>query len=115
MFSEEQLRKLIEGQTIGEDYPYNTNDKEEIEEYIKRLYYRIKSIHYGHIQSLKKYIGIEKLLHTYFIIVFTQLSTLKFKEPFISAKVIQIPQLLNVIKERNEVKISSRELQKINQ
>ncbi|MFC5560038.1 hypothetical protein ACFPN4_13250 [Ureibacillus thermophilus] len=51
MYSEEQLRELIDGQTIGEDYPYNTNDKEEIEEYIKHLYYRIKSIHYGHIQA----------------------------------------------------------------
>ncbi|RKJ38677.1 NERD domain-containing protein, partial [Butyricicoccus sp. 1XD8-22] len=38
----------------------------------------------------------------------------KFKEDFKSARVIQFPQLLKVIKEWNEIKISEFELKQIN-
>lgn len=44
MFSEEQLKQLIEGKSVGEKYPYNTNNEEEIEAHIRRLYYRLKQI-----------------------------------------------------------------------
>ncbi|RUL54025.1 hypothetical protein [Lysinibacillus antri] len=56
-FSNEQLQTMIAEQPIGETYPYNTNDKEQIENYIQNLFYiisRSKSIkceaifdHYG--------------------------------------------------------------------
>lgn len=44
MFSNEQLKKLIEGQCVGEHYPYNTNNEDEIEAHIRRLFYRLKRI-----------------------------------------------------------------------
>lgn len=70
---------------------------------------------YGHIQALTKYIGKEDFEPIHSIIAFLQQSTLKFKENFKSARVIQFPQLLKVIKEWNELKISASELQTINQ
>lgn len=44
MFSNEQLKKLIEGQCVGKHYPYNTNNEDEIEGHIRRLFYRLKRI-----------------------------------------------------------------------
>ena len=69
---------------------------------------------YGHIQAIKKYIGKEGFEPIHSIIAFSSQSTFKFKENFKSAKVIQFPQLLKVIKEWNEIKISELELQEIN-
>lgn len=65
---------------------------------------------YGHIQSLKR----ENSPFFYSIIAFSNQSTLKFNENFTSAKVIQIPQLVNVIKEKNNVVFNPMELQEIN-
>ncbi|MFY3790434.1 NERD domain-containing protein [Ureibacillus sp. MALMAid1270] len=69
---------------------------------------------YGHIQAIKKYIGKEEFEPIHSIIAFSSQSTFKFKENFKSAKVIQFPQLLKVIKEWNEIKISEFELKQIN-
>lgn len=44
MYSSEQLQGFINGEKIGESYPYDTKNAEEIEAYIKQLYYRIKRI-----------------------------------------------------------------------
>lgn len=69
---------------------------------------------YGHIQALKKYIGKEEFDPIHSIIAFSSQSTFKFKENFKSAKVIQFPQLVKVIKEQKENKVSAIELQEIN-
>lgn len=42
MFSNNQLKELIEGKVIGTTFPYDTNDAQEIEAHIRRLFYRIK-------------------------------------------------------------------------
>jgi ribosomal protein L32 len=72
---------------------------------------------YGHIQALKTYIGYgnEDSNSFHSIIAFSKSSTLKFQDNFKSARVIQIPQLAQVIQESNVHKISVFELQKINQ
>lgn len=70
---------------------------------------------YGHIKALKTYIGKENFEHIHSIIVFSSQSTLKFEDNFSSARVIQTPQLLKVIREWNEIKINEHELQEINQ
>src|SRR5690625_55724 len=44
MYSNEQLQAVIKGEIIGKSYPYDTHNVEEIETYIKQLYYRIKRI-----------------------------------------------------------------------
>ncbi len=44
MYTHEQLQDFIDGKIIGESYPYNTKNEEEIEAYIKHLYYRIQRI-----------------------------------------------------------------------
>lgn len=44
MFSDEQLQTMINGKAIGEFYPYNTNNEQEIEAHIRRLFYRLKRI-----------------------------------------------------------------------
>ena len=69
---------------------------------------------YGHIQAIKKYIAKEDFEFIYSIIAFSQNSTLKFKEDFTSARVIQFPQLTKVIKEWNVQRINSSELKEIN-
>lgn len=69
---------------------------------------------YGHIKSLKSYLGREEKECFYSIIAFSQDSTLKFKEEFKSAKVVQVPQLVGTIKRWTIEKISSHELKKIN-
>lgn len=69
---------------------------------------------YGHIQALKKYIGKEDFEPIHSIIAFSSQSTFKFKEDFKSARVIHFPQLLKVIQECNEIKISATELEEIN-
>lgn len=69
---------------------------------------------YGHIQALKSYIGKEEFEFIYSIIVFSRNSTLKFKDDFQSARVIQFPQLIKVIKEWKVQRISDSELKEIN-
>lgn len=44
MFSNNQLKDLIEGKVIGTTFPYDINDEHEIEAHIHRLFYRIKRI-----------------------------------------------------------------------
>ncbi|MFF2753325.1 hypothetical protein ACFVR1_06155 [Psychrobacillus sp. NPDC058041] len=44
MFSNEQLQALIEGRIVGDKFPYNTNNEQEIEAHIRRLFYRINRI-----------------------------------------------------------------------
>ncbi|WP_313892288.1 hypothetical protein [Psychrobacillus sp.] len=44
MFSNEQLQDLIEGKIVGNKFPYDTNNEQEIEAHIRRLLYRINRI-----------------------------------------------------------------------
>lgn len=44
MFSNEQLQELIEGKIVGNNFPYDTNNEQEIEAHIRRLFYRINCI-----------------------------------------------------------------------
>lgn len=44
MFSNEQLQGLIEGKIVGNKFPYDTNNEQEIEAHIRRLFHRIKRI-----------------------------------------------------------------------
>ncbi|SES44005.1 hypothetical protein [Psychrobacillus sp. OK032] len=44
MFSNEQLQALIEGRIVGDKFPYDTNNEQEIEAHIKQLFYRINRI-----------------------------------------------------------------------
>jgi hypothetical protein len=69
---------------------------------------------YGHIQALKKYIGNENLDAFYSIIAFSTQSTFKFQNQFTSTQVIHIPQLENVIKQRNQRRLSDSELAEVN-
>ncbi|WP_157888214.1 nuclease-related domain-containing protein [Bacillus marinisedimentorum] len=69
---------------------------------------------YGHIQSLKNYLGNEDSESIHSIIAFSNQSTFKFKEEFKSARVVQFPQLLHVIQEQNTHKISGQKLREIN-
>lgn len=41
MFSNEELQQMIDGKSIGHQYPYNTNNEQEIEAHIRRLFYRL--------------------------------------------------------------------------
>lgn len=69
---------------------------------------------YGHIQAIKKYLGNDDFPHIHSIITFSKDSTLKLPDHFKSARVIQIPQLVEVIKIWQEQKISDLELNHIN-
>lgn len=69
---------------------------------------------YGHIQALKNDLGRENVDYMHSIIAFSQSSTLKFKEDFQSARVIQFPQLTNVIQEWKVRRLSETELKEIN-
>lgn len=69
----------------------------------------------GHIQALKSYISNENLDAFYSIIAFSNQSTFKFQNPFTSSQVIHIPQLDNVIKQRNQRRLSDSELAEVNQ
>lgn len=44
MFSDKQLQTVIEGNAIGDYFPYDTNNQQEIEAHIRRLFYRLKRI-----------------------------------------------------------------------
>ena len=44
MFSNGQLQELIEGKIIGNQFPYDTKNEQEIEAHIRRFFYRIKRI-----------------------------------------------------------------------
>ncbi|GGA78516.1 hypothetical protein [Ornithinibacillus halotolerans] len=44
MFSNEQLKAMIEGKVVGTEFPYDTNNDQEIEAHIRRLFYRINRI-----------------------------------------------------------------------
>lgn len=44
IFTDEQLKELINGNPIGIIFPYDTKNEVEIEAHIRRLYYRIKRI-----------------------------------------------------------------------
>ena len=44
MFLEEQLQGLIEGKIVGAKFPYDTNNEQEIEAHIRRLFHRINRI-----------------------------------------------------------------------
>lgn len=44
MFSNEQLQALIKGEIVGDTYPYNTNNEQEIEAHIRQLFYKINRI-----------------------------------------------------------------------
>ncbi|QPC47634.1 NERD domain-containing protein [Mangrovibacillus cuniculi] len=68
---------------------------------------------YSHIQAIKKYIAKEDFEFIYSIIAFSQNSTFKFKDDFTSARVIQFPKLIKVIKEWNVQRISASELKEI--
>lgn len=79
----------------------------------ERLYNPIWQ-NYGHIQSLKKFLRSEEKECFYSIITFSHDSSLKFKEEFKSAKVIQISQLVGTVYRWTIEKISSNELKEIN-
>ena len=44
MFSNKQLQDLIEGKIVGNKFPYDTNNEQEIEAHIRRLFHRINRI-----------------------------------------------------------------------
>lgn len=44
MFSNLQLQDLITGKVVGEKFPYDTDNEQEIEAHIRRLFYRINRI-----------------------------------------------------------------------
>ncbi|WP_077601495.1 hypothetical protein [Oceanobacillus sojae] len=44
MFSDKQLQTIIEGNAVGNYFPYDTNNEQEIEAHIRRLFYRLKRI-----------------------------------------------------------------------
>lgn len=44
VFSNEQLQNLIEGKIIGNKFPYDTNNEQEIEAHVRRLFHRINRI-----------------------------------------------------------------------
>ncbi|MEK3934404.1 hypothetical protein MKY41_03720 [Sporosarcina sp. FSL W7-1349] len=44
MFSHEQLQDLIEGKIVGNKFPYDTKNEQEIEAHIRRLFHRINRI-----------------------------------------------------------------------
>ncbi|MCI2256194.1 hypothetical protein L2D08_17750 [Domibacillus sp. PGB-M46] len=44
MFSNLQLRDLIAGKIVGNKFPYDTDNEQEIEAHIRRLFYRINRI-----------------------------------------------------------------------
>ena len=44
MFSNKQLQDLIEGKIVGQQFPYDTNNEQEIEAHIRRLFHRINRI-----------------------------------------------------------------------
>ena len=69
---------------------------------------------YGHVQALKNCIGKESSNYYNSIIAFSTNSTLKFEDDFKAARVIQFPQLIHVIKERNMCIVSDTDLQEIN-
>jgi len=70
---------------------------------------------YGHIQAIRNYIAKEDFESIFSIIAFSPNSTLKFKDEFKSARVIQFPQLTKVIKQWNVRRIKDSELKEINQ
>lgn len=78
----------------------------------ERLYNPIWQ-NYEHIQSLKDYLHKEELgVHS--IIVFSSDSTFKFKDPFETAFVIHIKELIRVIKNYNETVYTEFELNHMN-
>lgn len=44
MFSNEQLQTIIDGKSVGDQFPYNTNNEQEIEAHIRRLFHRVERI-----------------------------------------------------------------------
>lgn len=44
MFSNEQLQDLIKGKVVGNKFPYDTKNEQEIEAYIRQLFHRINRI-----------------------------------------------------------------------
>lgn len=44
MFSKEQLQALIDGEIVGNEFPYDTKNEHEVEAHIRRLFYRINRI-----------------------------------------------------------------------
>lgn len=44
MFSNEQLQDLIQGEIVGNEFPYEPNNEQEIEAHIRRLFHRINRI-----------------------------------------------------------------------
>lgn len=47
-FTDEELKRMIQGTAVGNIYPYNTEDEELIEEYIKKVVYQFRRIHTMH-------------------------------------------------------------------
>lgn len=45
MFSEVQLRQLIAGEVIGEEYPYCTKNEDDILNHMRQLYYEFSRMH----------------------------------------------------------------------
>ncbi|MFC3040790.1 NERD domain-containing protein [Virgibacillus xinjiangensis] len=79
----------------------------------ERLYNPIRQ-NAGHIQALRDFLGKEgKWFHS--IIAFSRSSTLKFKQEFVAARVIQFPELVKIIREQGEARmINDSDLQEIN-
>lgn len=68
----------------------------------------------GHVKALKRYIENDHIaVHS--IIVFTTRSTLKMKDNFRSARVIQTPQLIRTLREQTLPTIPYSDVEKINQ
>ncbi|MFD1607068.1 hypothetical protein [Oceanobacillus luteolus] len=44
MFTKEELKQVISGEAIGHVFPYHTNNPQEIEAHIRRLFYHLKRI-----------------------------------------------------------------------
>lgn len=79
----------------------------------EKLYNPIRQ-NYGHVMSLKSYLGTGDLQIFHSIVAFSSQSTFKFKEDFNSAAVIQFPELAATIKEKRIPLIGKNELDGIN-
>ena len=80
----------------------------------EKLYNPIRQ-NYGHIMSLKSYLGNETPQIFHSVIAFSSQSTFQFKESFKTAAVVQFPGLGKVIREKQHPVFGKLELEEINE
>lgn len=80
----------------------------------EKMYNPIRQ-NYGHVMSLKSYLGNAEPQLFHSVIAFSPQSAFKFKEPFKSAAVVQFPELPKVIREKQNVVFSKLELDAVNE